>query len=783
MSISRKITISELKNFGSNETTAMPIRKLFNVGPIIEGNNTILVSSNFETAEVSKFTKKRTNLFISDDKTFPTITETYEFYNSNPSFILSDWSNFVSSNLLTNVASDHYTTLDAFFDINDAYFLGLKQSTYIANVNYEYNFYSESYENAITAVNVSEKILPNIYAIMFAKTEREVGSQQNTFDNIVTLNGVINSTETYSMQTNAFSSNKPKGEYHDLFADALNNNSVLDVSNIFGPMTNVVIPPEQLKTISQYNEFKELHPMYNEINITMDKFSSFSTLLKDSGLTLSLINYVINNTGSNVNLAVSQQEVSYFNDNLASDNEFQVENLLSNSSVSVKLNSTLAQIDVETYNIFDWWSRTKEDFTPSETNNENTLVLGIDDETKKLAQKNYEFARSLSYLVFYGKLRKLIKQTMRNFSQTINAEPAYSEAVFYRVDKFLGTSTTPIQTFWIPNNAEIDTFQYIDTQVKYNSEYRYEIYAYTLIVANSITTTKAQISDLTTQLMATLDYTTEPVVTLAKTLVYSITNKVLDDSPLEPEITFVPYNNIDNKIKILFNNSTGEQKTQFLPIYDGEETNLKQLKTMFISLPYAQTTFKSDDIPSSFQVFRMTVEPQGYFSFSDNLLTNVSTDYDAETITKAASATFIDTILPNRKYYYTFRTVDIHGNISNPTDVHIVEMVNDDGAIYLRKNILNIKNFILNKKGQKFLKKLFYIKPEIMQTMVNNSIVEKYQLKTAFDIYTLGNGNVLGNSTDSVWGKKFKLRFVSKKTGKMFDLNLQLNVEIDKENL
>ncbi len=787
MSISRKITISEPLNVIA-DVTNLPIKKLFNIGTSIQ-ENTIIVNSGFDNTEISDVTKKKIITTTSDSGDFPTITEKYEFYNLNTSFNFNNWQTFVSTNLVTNLASDHYTTLDGFYDINDANFLGLKQSTYIANINYEYNFLSELYENSIAASNVDEKILPNMYAIMYAKNERDVGSQEQTFNNIVTLNGLINSTETYSMQTNAFSSNKPSGEYHDLYAQVLSSTDVVDVSNIFGPMTNVVVPPEQLSFISQLNVYKELYPMYSEINITMDKFSSFSTLLKDSGLTLSLINYVINNTGSSTRLYVSQQEVSYenvYSSPLSSLPETEDSSLTQNSFVDIStptLSSNLLDTNVETYNIFDWWTKSREDFTPNETNNSNTLIFGIDDETKKLTQKNYEFARSLSYLVFYGKLRKLVKQTMRNFSQTISGEPAYSEAIFYKIDKFKSNSTTPVQSFWVPNDANIDTFQFIDTQVKYNSEYRYEIYAYNLIVANSISTTNAQVSDLTSQFLASIDYTTTPVITLAKVLVYSVTNKIMDDSPLSPEITFVPYKNIDNKIKILFNNSTGEEKSPFFPINSDEVTNLKTLNTMFVSLPIRQQTFKSDDIPSFFEIYRIVTKPNNYSSFSNNLLTSVTTDYDQQTLTKASSATYIDNILPNRKYYYIFRTIDIHGNVSNPTDVYEIEMVNDDGAIYLRKNILNIKDFILNKKDEKVFKKLFYIKPEIMQTIVNSTLIEKYQLNSAFDIYTLGNGNVLGQSESSIWDKKFKLRFVSKKTGKMFDLNLQLNVEIDKENL
>jgi hypothetical protein len=204
---------------------------------------------------------------------------------------------------------------------------------------------------------------------------------------------------------------------------------------------------------------------------------------------------------------------------------------------------------------------------------------------------------------------------------------------------------------------------------------------------------------------------------------------------------------------------------------------------MFTSLPNDKIRFKSDDIASFFEVFRLNSKPTSYSSFENSRIANVATDYNLNTPVKASSASFIDTIAPNTKYYYTFRTIDFHGHISNPTDVYEIQMVDNDGAIYLQTNMLSIKDFKENKIGKKVLKKLFYIKPEILQTFVNEAMVEKYGMTKADDIYGLGSPNILGVAEMPVWNKSFKLRFISKKTGKMFDLNLNLEVEIDKENL
>jgi hypothetical protein len=163
------------------------------------------------------------------------------------------------------------------------------------------------------------------------------------------------------------------GEYHNLYAKALEKVALLSVggssnfNNITGKMTNIIIPPEQLTEINKLSEYKELYPMYNEINITMDKFSSFSTLLKDSGLTLSLINYVINSSASVADFYLSEEKVNY-SFNVDTDNISEIDTSIYEQGIQTSISTELVTGSVKLYDLYNWWLLTQQDYTLNKTN-------------------------------------------------------------------------------------------------------------------------------------------------------------------------------------------------------------------------------------------------------------------------------------------------------------------------------------------------------------------------------------------------------------------------------
>ena len=122
-----------------------------------------------------------------------------------------------------------------------------------------------------------------------------------------------------------------------------------------------------------------------------------------------------------------------------------------------------------------------------------------------------------------------------------------------------------------------------------------------------------------------------------------------------------------------------------------------------------------------------------------------------------------------------FRTIDVHAGISNPSAIYEIELYNDGGAGYpmIRHYDLSSPN---PKTTTKSARKIIQIIPRIAQVFLNeeaSGLVDGGVVQPA-----AGNKNiVLGNQAEPLFGKKFKIRFTSKSTGKKVDLNVNFKTK------
>jgi hypothetical protein len=276
----------------------------------------------------------------------------------------------------------------------------------------------------------------------------------------------------------------------------------------------------------------------------------------------------------------------------------------------------------------------------------------------------------------------------------------------------------------------------------------------------------------------------KPSYKLLRVRVATEYGRVLDKPPIFPDVLITPYKGVNDKLLINLNQNVGEYFMKPITFNANEEDQYKkQIDSQKVSLPgtgescMPEIKYKGDDTigkDGHFEVYRLNKKPQTYGDFEGRLLTKIRGFHEMEVgHMETDSVSLRDDILPNRKYYYTFRAVDVHGNVSNPTPVFEVEMVDDNGTVYMLQRIIEMAPPDI-KDVSKSAKKYIQIKPNFEQSIISMDSKFVGKSESAFNPDT-AYGVKLGAMPVSVFGKRYKIRITSKSSGKQIDLNVTFN--------
>ncbi len=245
---------------------------------------------------------------------------------------------------------------------------------------------------------------------------------------------------------------------------------------------------------------------------------------------------------------------------------------------------------------------------------------------------------------------------------------------------------------------------------------------------------------------------------------------VSDLPPQFPDVDIFPLKGSSRQIKILLNSNF--TKAAYVPIII-EPTDVDIFNDVAINQgrqPGEPVMFRSDDSAVSYQVFRTLDKPNSYQDFNGKL--HFTVDAFTPSGKPAESTSFLDAVDSNVYYYYCFRAIDQNGYISNPTPVLRVQMVDDNGRIY---PIIEPHSFDLSepRKTEKSFKRYIEI-----DTSIHEKVITHAAVNSAGDPSVAPTGLSVG-SPNGVYDSNttYKVRIISKDTGRKIDLNLNFNVE------
>jgi len=661
-----------------------------------------------------------------------------------------------------------------------------------AKIRPEYNFYIKEYEEMMrfgAGINESEAIFPNLYALMLEKIN-EVSN--NTLSKHLSLADTIKETGGF-FGASKFDIKKHSGQYFDLYGRSFAKTPRNWLDYFTKKFKNIIIPIDNVPLLKDISDKKELFPMFVDMEFSTDKMTEFAQMLSDTMLTndfmWAMVKDVVNSKG---------HEIINFMESVETSSVAMQPDGTSTVTMATKTNKRARKV----WNVFDWVKNSSlvsfdhggaipmtEDEAGRIKASQNSVFL--DDGTYSAYDEvnpQKRFFKSLLGVIFVGKLKTFLKSRTKTYNEIIEGHPCHSESVLYRVEKSLADGSgnptgAAIQNFWFPNTNQIDVLRFVDTQIKYKKRYVYRIYAYQLVV-----NTKYSYSDSTVwETGASLVVTQRPEVLLIEQEIFADSHIIIDDPPIPPEVEIVPY--FGNARKLLFNlnNSVGEYMMDPIPISRSDVADHDELRRSQKVAPGEPVRFKSDDPigqTGHFEIYRLDTHPQAWSDFENNMIASVAnnSNYGRTETLSASSAEYIDNISPNKKYYYTCRTIDSHGHVSNPSAIYEIELVNDEGSVYMTKRIVDFSP-MEPKHPTKGMRRLLLIRPTLEQALLNDDLL--INVDSAFDVKDIklgGQGNTVKALQESPWGRKFKFRLVSKKTGKKIDFNVDFKAIMDRKS-
>lgn len=297
--------------------------------------------------------------------------------------------------------------------------------------------------------------------------------------------------------------------------------------------------------------------------------------------------------------------------------------------------------------------------------------------------------------------------------------------------------------------------------------------------------TNAQIKS-SNKYLADFNFTIAPSVKIIEVPVATKTLQIMDHPPVAPDVT--PYQRKDDSQIIGFMVRTESFRVPTDPtdtstlsdfgIYPtpitSDEINKREIYiTSNNMIEGEQITKNSVSKPSILEVYRLDRKPTSISDFDGNLVFTKDLSIDSLPDQKNSVCFYEEKIRTNKKFYYLFRFLNENGDGGYLSPVQCAELINDGGYKYTKFDVMYESELYQenNRQDTQQFKKLLQITPSIDHLKLNDDSVD-YAQPAASQLSSL-TGKVGMPEKDLIWGKTFKFRITSKKTGKKIDLNIK----------
>lgn len=353
-------------------------------------------------------------------------------------------------------------------------------------------------------------------------------------------------------------------------------------------------------------------------------------------------------------------------------------------------------------------------------------------------------------------IEQYIRDNYRSYSDILKGESAPAEVLGFKISKYdfeldngrIEDLQDPVQEVLVPNMSS--AFEHIDSQVKYGKNYDYEISAFVLVIGNKYQyKTDGEFESDFGLKMRVLN---SPSVKLFEVPLVDLGNiSILDKPPVIPDVDIKAYKGIKDKLLLNLSKGIGKFFEKPIDFFTGEGVE--------------EIEFNSDGPVSSFEIFRLTEAPSSYRDFGGRKIAEVGTSLVNSGNGYVDQVSYKSDIQPDTDYYYTFRSRDFHGNVSNPTEIFKVRMHTNNSA-----NSLDIDLFEFKERGSDSIEfaRFLNIEPTLDQKEISLNAANREDIGDQEFTDSLVS---VGPEQNPVWDEEFKFRITSKATNKKVDIN------------
>lgn len=696
-------------------------------------------------------------------------------------FVLDVWKNYLTSAERFTVLGRQEISWDRIIEFNKKNFDstfnlvaptndGMQNNEKYFTTTSQYNYYHSTFERIAALGSVDENYMPNLYTNYSAKNNSQVLSRR-----LFAVNTLKGKMKNVLKSISSRSGDRTLFDYYQIFdewSSTVTSLSEADKSTLISNMSHLILTEDDIEQglMAEVSPAEKVFPGSIKLEFSGDPVGEVKAVFGNAKITDTLVGAVAKIDVLNSAAGIVKPKISFRYDQKTDSP------VLETSLPAYDLDQfVLKDMDINAFAHGDV-SRSQNviasDF-PTET-----FTTSIDSIKNKIAPQESQLASVINAAIIKGKLRTLINKRSRTATELLNGTVSYSDTVFYKIEKFKyvnkgNYSPVPSQTFYIPASDK-ESLTYFDTQVKYKQKYHYKIYAYVAVFGTEYEYAPLegkQEIDFDSDGNAYFSIITRPKVDLIEVPYIDKGAVLIDRPPTSPSVEFIPYIGPSRDIKISLSATFGDSLEVPIQILNADEKPIWLATQNESPDEHGRIKYSGDDNIARYQVFTTTRWPTKPEDFKTSVLRYIDTNTSDRPSAHTLETSFVEKLQFNQKYYYAFRSIDIHENISNLSRIFEVEIINNDGAVYTVVRNVDYKTPETKFRTKNVRKYLRIRAADSQKYFDTKTILDNLGQNKAEDVS-------LGPDQQNLWNRKFKFRLTSSDTGRKIDINVKFSYDV-----